>query len=865
MVLESAPFSHFNSKVFTARLVYSLLFLVVLQTTFVFLPSGMCSIVETVPPSPARINFITPRDGALDIGYSLGNSGGSPYTGLDYSTDNGDTWAPFVTNPAKKGVDTIFTKSDGSPLVNDEKVVVTVRPKTEAYPNVEDNVASQAPEYAATPSDAPQPATAPTMNSWSKPDQNQIGVVFTLNSPGNTQFKDVYFSTDNGATWANTNLQGPDFGTSDASQFETSFVITSLSSDVSISLSPSTNYLVKIAVTTVADNVTKLSSNMLSTNTLPALDPGEEPVPDPPGPPADFSSEPTANENCVKVNFSVPTYTGSQNLDSFWVKINDEDNFNKVSDDINGGFVLVCGLEPGLPINLESVWANKDQPDPNLIAPENLNTAKNSAVPAILPPNLKADPPSINDIFPLPNKLKVFYTLNNRGTGLFNTLYYRLGTGSWVDSGVTDFSDLSSNFFILGLTNGTTYSVTLRVTTTGFEDVNDAETSNAKTGTPAASSIRPSKPVITDVIERVVYDSFLSVNYIEFQFRISLGSNGGSEFTNVYYTTNGGTSFLPLNIAENGTVNIRTESTEDIGAGLTDLMDGVTYPVQIVSSTIAFPYDYTTGNTKSDVFNMKYDGTTTAPDAPVLNEIRELNNGNVEIYFTLLGYNDIGGVQLYYTSNSGADEMYLQLGGTNPSSPIEISYDSLGNPFSIGTYNFKLALVNSATLTPESSPKSSSTEFSYVNPIAISRRELMSNPTILTATLGDEICLHDDWKKYQTWMNSVSFGLALGLPSLLLWKVKVVPWYPIGLAIFFWIFSHALRDFRDKSVTTEYKVAARWLLYTEKLCKWLSFGFLISAPIAVYSYNTYGKQELFEMYLENKNYKNNSKTVGVFH
>ena len=259
------------------------------------------------------------------------------------------------------------------------------------------------------------------------------------------------------------------------------------------------------------------------------------------------------------------------------------------------------------------------------------------------------------------------------------------------------------------------------------------------------------------------------------------------------------------------------------------------YNVKVVSETVA--YDYT-GNTNSNAFTMNYDGTVNAPDRPVLNSVTQTVDGSVNLDFTLLNYgSDV--VKLYYCTNVGTGDDWLQVGGDSPQSGVlSVSVDSTGAPFETGSYDIKIALTNSASYDPATAPKSDLVTLAY-EALMLSRAAPVSQALfdagVASANLGVTICEHDNWKKFQTASRVSSIVLALTVPSLALWKLKVSPVYPLILALMFWLLSHAVRDLRDKNVTTEYKFAVRWEYYFERLCLWLSYGCLIAAPVSVFS------------------------------
>lgn len=120
----------------------------------------------------------------------------------------------------------------------------------------------------------------------------------------------------------------------------------------------------------------------------------------------------------------------------------------------------------------------------------------------------------------------------------------------------TSFSpeDITSPVVIIGLTNGTSYSVRIRA----VNYVGSGAQSNAVSATPATT---PSAPTITSITSG---DQQLTVNFT------APISDGGSAITNYEYSTNGGTSFTPFSPADTTSPVV-----------ITGLTNGTSYSVRI--------------------------------------------------------------------------------------------------------------------------------------------------------------------------------------------------------------------------------------------------------------------------------------------
>ncbi len=129
------------------------------------------------------------------------------------------------------------------------------------------------------------------------------------------------------------------------------------------------------------------------------------------------------------------------------------------------------------------------------------------------------------------------------------TLYeYRVDGGAWTSTG-----SLSTTFAVSGLTNGTAYDIEVRATNAA----GTGPASNVSTGTP--SSV-PAAPAISAVA--------LDTGAVDVAF--SLGSNGGSPFTNVEYSIDGGTNWI-----------VRTPASTVSPLTISGLTGGQTYPVAL--------------------------------------------------------------------------------------------------------------------------------------------------------------------------------------------------------------------------------------------------------------------------------------------
>ena len=186
----------------------------------------------TVPSAPT-LGTITPGDAELSVAFTLGGSGGSVVTNVEYSTDDGSSWT--TPSPASTTSPIVVTG-----LTNGTTYQVKVRAVNAAG----SGAASSA--TAGTPRTVPGAATITGVTGGEK----SLSVAFTAGSDGGASITDYKYalSTNGGGTWSSYTSAG------------------STTSPISISgLLDGTTYLVKVrAVNTAGDGA---ESNSLSAAT----------------------------------------------------------------------------------------------------------------------------------------------------------------------------------------------------------------------------------------------------------------------------------------------------------------------------------------------------------------------------------------------------------------------------------------------------------------------------------------------------------------------------------------------------------------------------------------------------------------------
>ena len=155
----------------------------------------------TAPAAPGKL---TPEgaDKKITVGFTVPDDGGSPITGVRYSTDGGDTWADAEPTGTDPFAVTITTRSTGEPLVNGT-----------AYP-VRLLLVNSSGEGTPTAAVSVTPLTVPEAPAGFQavPGDATGSLTFTVPADGGGALTGFEYTTDGGDTWAK--LTGvPDDGT----------------------------------------------------------------------------------------------------------------------------------------------------------------------------------------------------------------------------------------------------------------------------------------------------------------------------------------------------------------------------------------------------------------------------------------------------------------------------------------------------------------------------------------------------------------------------------------------------------------------------------------------------------------------------
>jgi len=190
------------------------------------------------------------------------------------------------------------------------------------------------------------------------------------------------------------------------------------------------------------------------------------------------------------------------------------------------------------------------------------------------------DAPTITALTPGPASLAATITAGANGGAAVTAYEYRLGSGSWQTTGT-----LGSSFLVSGLTNGTSYAVSVRA-------VNSQGAGTASSSTSGTPRTVPGEPDITGVSRA---DRNLMVS-------VASGGTGGSAITRWDYSTDGGATWRSA-----GTANSPLSITHLSSDGVTRIANGSSYPVTVRAVNAAG------AGAPSAITTV---GPGTAPDAP---------------------------------------------------------------------------------------------------------------------------------------------------------------------------------------------------------------------------------------------------------
>lgn len=350
-------------------------------------------------------------------------------------------------------------------------------------------------------------------------------------------------------------------------------------------------------------------------------------------------------------------------------------SFTALNPNANSGWTQVTGLTTSSPINTATAAALDGNATANKVSVSNvaipsLSLAANEyimikwedpdhtgtdhglsiddvTISWTVPPVITApDAPSITAITPGNGQLTVAFTApsSNGGAAITNYQYSVDGSNYTAVSP----AQTTSPIVITGLTNGTSYPVTLKA-------VNSAGAGTASSSVSATPRTTPSVPSVTTITPG---NGQLSVAF-------TAGADGGAAITNYKYSIDNGSNYIAVSPAQ---------TTSPIL--ITGLTNGTSYSIRILAINAAGD-----GAASAAVAAIPY----TTPAAPTLNSVTP-GNGQLVLNFSAGAANGSPITDYKYALNSGT---YVSAGTT--SSPIIVT--GLTNGVS---YSVQLRAVNAA-------------------------------------------------------------------------------------------------------------------------------------------------------------------------
>lgn len=621
-------------------------------------------------PTPPVIDSINPGDGNIEVEYTLGDNGGSDVTGIYFSTDDGTTWTELSGTLDGTGI--ITTESDGvTPIENDTEYTIIFASVNAVEPAPEDNVPAE--QILAIPSATAIPATTPYITGHS-PGDGQLSVSYTLTSTGGSEFQMVYYSTDDGDTWAESGT------TSGLAQ------ILNQSNGSGLLVNGDT-YKVRLLVTTA--DFPLPDPNVNSPTPRRDMIPGSEIV----APDAPQIGPWTAGDQMLTVSYELKSDGGSPILKVYYSTDGGE-TWEDTGSTNGNAIIYYLSSDGSTPLTNEEVYPVTLVAITAVFDDETANPASAPSIPmkpstGIVRPSVV----SIDTVEPGDAFIALTYSLESTGGSLLANIYYSTDAGnSWAPTntinGLANINAQSSGFL---LENDTTYYLMLVAATTAFEDyLNNPYPNAAVQVKPQASGTDPVKPGKPEIDQIITGDATFTVIY-----KMPV-EDGGTPIIDIVYSTDGGDSWFTTGESfPFGQAIINAESSN----GMTPLTNGEPgYYLQLMALTEAFSL---TNNPVSNTWPIQTSDTPTNPSAPEI-IISYAGDATIQIDYrvTLPGGSDL--IDVLYTTNGGSG--WVSTG--NISGTAIITADSNGNPLVNDTdpYIISLVAITAAFDDPNANP-----------------------------------------------------------------------------------------------------------------------------------------------------------------
>jgi len=423
----------------------------------------------TVPAAPTLVSISRPVTGsALSVAYSANDNGGLPINLLQYRLDGGN-WTSGACCISPLSI---------TGLTNGVTYLVEIRLGNS------DGYSPASSSSSGTPAAVP---AAPTISSISKPTAGgQLSVAFTSGSANGASISTYEYSLNGGSSWVLRSDGG-----------------NALSPILISSLTNGTSYSIRVR----AVNAQGSGASSSTVAAFPATTPGAPSI-----------SRIESASSSIGIVFSAPASNGGAAITNYEFSIDGGLTWGARSPASTSSPWTVGGLVDGTTYSVHLRAVNGQ-------GPGNVSVAA-SGTPASLPSN-----PLITslDIPTAGRSLWVNFSepSSDGGSSLVTYQYSLNGGTSWLSR--TDGQTTSSPLKISGLTNGTSYSISIRATNIRGAGIS----SPLEIGIPAG---RPSAPTISEVEAPIDGESLLVY--------FNPGSAQGSEIIDFQFSVDGGVNWF---------------------------------------------------------------------------------------------------------------------------------------------------------------------------------------------------------------------------------------------------------------------------------------------------------------------------------